>query len=313
MFEATLPYPNFDPVLLHVGFVTIRWYAISYIAGLMLGWWYAVELIKTPSLWARAPFDGKPPGTPDDIGDLVVWATFGVILGGRLGWVLFYGTILCAVSPHGAMCVAPPGGDPLPLGFLTDPIRIVSAWEGGMSFHGGMIGTAIAVWLFTRRRRLDTLRIGDIVAGVAPIGLFFGRLANFVNGELWGKVTNVPWAMVFCTKHILAASQGNCPAGYVPRHPSQLYEAALEGLILFAILQLGIRKFRWLEKPGLTIGVFLLGYGVFRAFVEVFREPDAPFLGPISMGQVLSALMWIASAFFLSYALGKPDTPKRAG
>ena len=212
------------------------------------------------------------------------------------------GTILCSVSPEGAMCQAPLGQDPLPLGFITDPIRIISAWEGGMSFHGGMIGVAIAIWLFTRRRKLNTLMIGDIVSSVAPIGLFFGRIANFVNGELWGKVTNVPWGMVFCSHYIEVANHG-CPAGNVPRHPSQLYEAALEGLVLFAILQVGLHRFRWQERPGLTVGVFFLGYGIFRAFVEIFREPDAPFLGPVSMGQALSSLMWIAGAWLIYVAL----------
>jgi phosphatidylglycerol:prolipoprotein diacylglycerol transferase len=171
-----------------------------------------------------------------------------------------------------------------------------------MSFHGGMIGTAVAIWLFCRRHKLNTLMVGDIVASVAPIGLFFGRIANFVNGELWGKVTNVPWAMVFCSQYIEATNHG-CPAGPHPRHPSQLYEAALEGLVLFAILQIGIHKFRWQERPGLTVGVFFLGYGIFRAFVEIFREPDAAFLGPISMGQALSSLMWIAGAYFIYLAL----------
>jgi len=303
MFEATLAYPDLNPVLLHIWIFSIRWYAIAYIAGLLLGWWYAVRLIHSKTLWINAPFSGKAPASAEDIGDLVVWVTFGVILGGRLGWVLFYGTILCSVSPDGAMCLAPPGGDPLPLGFLTDPLRIVAAWEGGMSFHGGMLGTAIAIWLFSRRRKLDTLTIGDIVASVAPIGLFFGRIANFVNGELWGKVTNVPWAMVFCSHYIELANHGACPAGPLPRHPSQLYEAALEGLVLFAILQTGIRKFRWQEKPGLTAGVFFLGYGLFRTFAEFFREPDAPFLGPVTMGQALSALMWIAGAYLIYQAL----------
>lgn len=303
MFEATLPYPDLNPVLLHLWIFSIRWYAIAYIAGLLLGWWYAVRLVHSKSLWINSPFGGKAPATAEDIGDLVVWVTFGVILGGRLGWVLFYGTILCSVSPDGAMCLAPPGGDPLPLGFLTDPLRIVAAWEGGMSFHGGMLGTAIAIWLFSRRRKLDTLMIGDIVSSVAPIGLFFGRVANFVNGELWGRVTDVPWAMVFCSHYIALTNHGACPAGPQPRHPSQLYEAALEGLVLFAILQTGIHKFRWQEKPGLTAGVFFFGYGLFRTFAEFFREPDAPFLGPVTMGQALSALMWVAGAYLVYGAL----------
>jgi phosphatidylglycerol:prolipoprotein diacylglycerol transferase len=310
MFQAVLPYPNLDPVLLHIwGPFAVRWYAVSYIAGLLLGWWYAVRLVRNPKLWTRAPFCGKPPASADDIGDLVVWATLGVILGGRLGWVIFYGIILCSFSPQGAMCLAPPGQDPLPLGFLTDPLRIISAWEGGMSFHGGLIGTTLAIWLFCRRRKLSFLKVGDIVTSVVPIGLFFGRIANFVNGELWGKVASVPWAMVFCTPHVRLSNHGLCPAGLVPRHPSQLYEAALEGLVLFAILQVGVHKLRWLDRPGLTAGVFFLGYGLFRAFVELFREPDAPFLGPISMGQALSALMWVAGALFVIHARRKAPRP----
>ncbi|MGD0191802.1 MAG: prolipoprotein diacylglyceryl transferase [Rhizomicrobium sp.] len=308
MFEATLPYPNIDPVLLHLWIFSIRWYALSYIAGLLLGWWYALRLIHNPSLWTNPPFRGKAPATSDNIGDLFVWATLGVILGGRLGWVIFYGTILCSVSPHGAMCHAALHHRTLPQDFLTHPIRIISAWEGGMSFHGGMLGTAIAIWLFCRQHKLNTLMVGDIVASVAPIGLFFGRIANFVNGELWGTKTDVPWAMVFCTHYIQVTNGGGCPAGLHPRHPSQLYEAALEGLVLLAILQIGIHKFRWQERPGLTAGVFFLGYGIFRAFVELYREPDAAFLGPISMGQALSSLMWIAGAYFIYLALKKRQT-----
>jgi phosphatidylglycerol:prolipoprotein diacylglycerol transferase len=290
LYEAFLPYPQIDPVLVHIGPLAIRWYALAYIAGLLLGWWLILRELRQASLWANPPFHGKAPATAEEIGDLVVWATFGVILGGRLGWVLFYGLILCGMDQGAIYCHGLPGG------FVSDPIRIVAAWQGGMSFHGGLIGVAIAVWLFTRRRKLDTLRVGDLVAGVAPIGLFFGRIANFINGELWGRPTDVPWAMVFPGER----------AGDVPRHPSQLYEATLEGLVLFAILQIGLRKFRWHEKPGLVTAVFLLGYGVFRSFVEFYREPDAPFLGPITMGQTLSFLMLAASAYFFWAALIRP-------
>jgi phosphatidylglycerol---prolipoprotein diacylglyceryl transferase len=307
MIEAVLPYPNIDPVLLHIwGPIAIRWYAIAYIAGLLLGWWWILRTLRDSRLWTNPPFAGKPPATEDDIGDLVVWATLGVIVGGRLGWVLFYGTILCSVTPSGGFCAGgPPDYIHLPADFLYHPIRIISAWDGGMSFHGGLIGVAVALWLFTRRRKLDMVRIADLIASVAPIGLFFGRIANFINGELWGKVTNVPWAMVFCTPHVMETYHGVCPAGMQPRHPSQLYEAGLEGLVLFAILQIGIRKFRWHERPGLVTGVFFLGYGLSRIFVEIFREPDAPFWGPISMGQALSAPMLAVAAFFFWYAYRK--------
>jgi phosphatidylglycerol:prolipoprotein diacylglycerol transferase len=290
MLEALLPFPNIDPVLIHLGPFAIRWYALAYIAGLLLGWWAISRMLRQKSLWTNPPFNGKPPATPDDIGDLVVWATFGVIVGGRLGWVLFYGIALCSVSPDGAMCHG------LPMGFLTDPIRIVAAWDGGMSFHGGLIGMVTALWLFTRRRGLKFVQVGDLVASVTPIGLFFGRIANFVNGELWGKPTDVPWAMIF--PH--APDQ-------LPRHPSQLYEAALEGIVLFIVLQVGLRVFRWHERPGLLAGTFFLLYGLFRAFVEIFREPDAPFWGPVSMGQALSFPMFAVAAFFFWYAFRKQD------
>ncbi len=284
---ALLPYPEIDPVLIHLGPLAVRWYALAYIAGLLLGWWFIVLMLRQKSLWTNPPFGGRPPATADDIGDLVVWATFGVIVGGRLGWVLFYGVALCSVSPGQGMCVGLPGD------FISHPIRIIAAWDGGMSFHGGLIGMAVALWLFCRRRKLMLFALGDLVASVAPIGLFFGRIANFINGELWGKPADVPWAMIFPR------------AGDVPRHPSQLYEAALEGIVLFIVLQAGLRTFRWHERPGLMTGVFFLLYGCFRAFVEIFREPDAPFWGPISMGQALSFPMFAVAAFFLWYALGR--------
>lgn len=289
-----IPYPQIDPVLVHLGPLAIRWYALSYIAGLLLGWWAVSQMVRQTSLWTNPPFNGKAPATPDDVGDLVVWATFGVILGGRLGWVLFYGIALCSVSPEGAMCNGLPGA------FLTDPIRIIAAWDGGMSFHGGLIGMVTALWLFCRRRKIDFVQVGDLVAVVAPIGLFFGRIANFVNGELWGKTTDVPWAMVF--PH----------AGDLPRHPSQLYEAGLEGIVIFIVVQIGLRVFRWHEKPGLLTGAFFLLYGTFRAFVEIFREPDAPFLGPISMGQALSFPMFLIAGYLFWYALSRPAAGSRA-
>lgn len=304
MHTAYLIYPNIDPVLVHLGPLAIRWYALAYIAGLLLGWWLILKMLAQKTLWAGPPFAGKPPATADEIGDLVVWATLGVILGGRLGWVIFYGTILCSVSPHSGYCQG------LPMAFVTDPVRIVAAWEGGMSFHGGMLGVAIALYFFCRRRKLDVLKVGDLVASVAPIGLFFGRIANFINGELWGRPADVPWAMVFCNETIRARYGGICPAGMVPRHPSELYEAALEGIVLFAIVQIGFRVFRWHRRPGLTVAVFLLGYGVFRSLVELFREPDAPFLGPITMGQMLSFFMLAFAAYFFWRAYARPQAAR---
>ena len=307
MVLASLPFPDIDRVALHIwGPLAIRWYALAYIAGLLFGWWAAARMSRERGLWKNPPFNNKSPISAEQIGDRVVWATFGVILGGRLGWILFYGIALCGVSPESAFCHGTPGEPGLPLAFVIDPIRLITIWQGGMSFHGGLLGVAIALWLFCRRHKLELLKVSDMIAVVAPIGLFFGRLANFVNGELWGKVTDVPWGMVFCTRHILEQYGGICPAGLQPRHPSQLYEAALEGLVLFAIMQIGLRVFRLHERPGLQTGTFLAGYGAFRFFVEFFREPDGPFLGWFSMGMALSVPLWLAAIYFIVTAPRKP-------
>ncbi|HSS14737.1 MAG TPA: prolipoprotein diacylglyceryl transferase [Rhizomicrobium sp.] len=292
MVQALLPYPHIDPVLLHLGGpFEIRWYALAYIAGIVLAWWGIARALRNKNLWAYPPFQGRPPATEDEIGDLVVWATLGVILGGRLGWVLIYGTILCSVTPeYAAFC------NGLPMGFLTDPVRIVAAWEGGMSFHGGLLGTAVAVWLFCRRRKLKLLPVADLACAFAPIGLFFGRLANFINGELWGRPANVPWAMIFPR------------GGAEPRHPSQLYEAALEGLLLFLLLQVALRVFRAHRRPGLISALFFAGYGTFRFLCEFYREPDTQFIGPVSMGMALSVPVWLAAAALFWIAYRKPDS-----
>lgn len=290
MVQALLPYPHIDPVLLHIwGPLEIRWYGLAYLVGIVLAWWGIARALRNKTLWAYPPFNGRPPVTEDEIGDLVVWATLGVILGGRLGWVLLYGTILCSVTPdQAAFC------DGLPMGFLTDPIRIVAAWDGGMSFHGGLLGTVVAVWLFCQRRKLAILPVADLACAFAPIGLFFGRLANFINGELWGRATHVPWAMIF--PH----------GGGVPRHPSQLYEAALEGLLLFLLLQAALRLFRAHRRPGLLSALFFAGYGTFRFICEFYREPDTQFIGPISMGMALSLPVWLAAGALFWAATRKP-------
>ncbi|HEY3778310.1 MAG TPA: prolipoprotein diacylglyceryl transferase [Rhizomicrobium sp.] len=289
MIEAILPYPHIDPVLVRLGPLAIRWYALSYIAGLLLGWWYLLRLVRNPSLWASPTFGGRPPATADDIGDLVVWATLGVILGGRLGYVLIYGTFFCGIWGTSPACAG------LPLGYLTDPVKIIAAWEGGMSFHGGLIGVAVAIWLFTRARKLDLLKIGDLVASVTPIGLFFGRIANFINGELWGKPTDVPWAMIFPR----APDQ-------LPRHPSQLYEAGMEGLLLFLILQIGLRRFHLHNRPGLLAAIFFTFYGLFRYIAEIFRDSDTVFPHWLSVGQALSIPMWIVAALLFWLAFRRP-------
>jgi phosphatidylglycerol:prolipoprotein diacylglycerol transferase len=289
MIQALLPYPHIDPVLVQLGPLAIRWYALSYIAGIVLAWWGIVRMLRRKALWAHPPFNGKPPATEDEIGDLMVWATFGVILGGRLGWVLIYGVVLCSVTPdYGGFCTG------LPMDFVHHPIRIIAAWEGGMSFHGGLLGVAVATWLFCRRRKLKLLPIADLVCAFAPIGLFFGRIANFINDELWGRPTDVPWAMIFPR------------GGNIPRHPSQLYEAALEGILLLIIMQVALRAFRANERPGLLAAIFFLGYGTFRFIVEWFREPDSQFIGPISMGMALSVPVWIAAGLLFWVAYRKP-------
>ncbi len=271
--------------------IGIRWYALSYIAGLLFGWWATARMARNPSFWKNPTFAGKAPITPEQIGDLFFWATLGVVIGGRLGWILFYATGLCLISPQSPMCHTPDHIG-LPLDFLYHPFNLLRVWEGGMSFHGGLAGVAVAIWWFCRQNKLQLLAVSDMIAVVAPIGLFFGRIANFINGELWGKPTDVPWAMIF----------PNAP-DHLPRHPSQLYEAFLEGLVLYAILQFALRRFRLHERPGLLTGIFFLGYGAFRFFVEFFREPDGPLLGWFSMGMALSIPLWAAACAFLWIAL----------
>jgi phosphatidylglycerol:prolipoprotein diacylglycerol transferase len=289
MVQALLPFPNFDPIAVHLGPLAIRWYALTYIVGIVIGWWLVLRMLRSKPLWSPPPWNGKPPATEEQIGDLVVWIVLGMILGGRLGWVLIYGTLLCSVTPDmAAYCNGLPGD------FLAHPIRIIAAWEGGMSFHGGLLGVVLATWFFCRKNKLRFLAIGDILCSYTPLVIFSVRLGNFINGELWGRVTDVPWAMIF--PH----------GGPVPRHPSQLYEAATEGLLLLAIMQVAMRVFGAHRRPGLLCAIFFGGYGVFRFICEWFREPDAQFIGPISMGMALSIPVWAAAGLLAWIALRKP-------
>jgi phosphatidylglycerol:prolipoprotein diacylglycerol transferase len=310
ILQATLPYPDINPVLVPLWGPTIgiRWYALSYIAGLLIGWWVVARTLRQSDLWKTHPFNGKPPATADEIGDLVVWATLGTILGGRIGWLLFYGTFYCGLFGQGQdWCQGLPGA------FLDNPLRLVEIWKGGMSFHGGFIGVAIAAYLFCRKHKLDWAQVGDLIATATPIGLFFGRVANFINGELPGKVSDVAWAMRFCGTHIEAIyGRGYCPWGVEPRHPSQLYEAFLEGIVLLTILQIALRVFRLHERPGLLTGIFIAGYGLARFFVEFFRDSESKFTGWFSMGMALSIPMWLAAAFFFWYALTQTEARKAA-
>jgi len=254
MFEllAAIPFPAIDPVAVRLGPVAVRWYALAYVVGLIGAWW----LVRRVGSGRAAIL------TKRDADDLLMWATLGVVLGGRLGYVLFY----------------KPGY------YIENLGEVLSLWRGGMSFHGGMLGVILTALLFGRARRLNMLSVGDLAALAAPIGLFFGRLANFVNGELWGRTSDASWAMVFPDPR----------AGNVPRHPSQLYEAALEGIVLFAALLLAMRFLDSLKRPGEIGGLFLAGYGVARIVAELFREPDAHlgflFAGA-TMGQLLSLPM----------------------
>ncbi len=259
-----IPFPAIDPVAIAVGPVAVRWYALAYIVGLLLGWRYCLALANRPPHVVRR----------QDIDDFLVWATLGVVLGGRLGYVLFYNSAY----------------------YLAHPIEALYLWHGGMSFHGGAIGVTLAIWLFARARGIPFLAFADIICAAVPIGLFFGRIANFINGELFGRVTDVPWAMVF-------------PAGGpLPRHPSQLYEATCEGLLLFIVLLIaernGARRY-----PGMLSGLFLAGYAVARMSGELFRQPDAQvgfLIFGTTMGQLLSIPLLIAGIALIVWARGRP-------
>jgi len=254
---SLIAYPEIDPVALSIGPLAIRWYGLAYVAGIMLGWVYARNLAAKASLWPG----NNAPATREQIDDFVVWATLGIVLGGRLGYILFYDL--------GAI--------------LADPLSAFAVWNGGMSFHGGILGTTLAMILFARSRGIRVWSMFDTIAAGVPVGLGVVRVANFINSELWGRVSDVPWAVYFPN------------GGPLPRHPSQLYEALLEGLVLFFVLFLFVWVGRKLKKPGFIAGAFVTGYGLSRIVVEFFREPDAQlgYLlgGWLTMGMVLSVPM----------------------
>lgn len=289
VLAAPLAFPAIDPVAFAIGPVAIRWYALAYIAGLVGGWFYARRLAGAASLWGRVP---RPSAA--DIDDMLVYVAFGVVLGGRLGYVLFYN----------------PGQ------YLADPLSIFAVWQGGMAFHGGLAGAAVGMVLLARARGIPVLSLFDVAATVVPIGLFFGRIANFVNGELWGRpAPDLPFAVVF--PH----------AGPVARHPSQLYEAFAEGLLLFVLLAIVVRTAGF-RRPGLATGVFAAGYAIARSVCEFFREPDAQlgFLfgtnvsalgGGITMGMLLSLPLLAAGLWLIARACAHAprnatETPEKA-
>jgi phosphatidylglycerol:prolipoprotein diacylglycerol transferase len=260
---SIMPFPNIDPIALSIGPLAIHWYGLAYVVGIMLGWFYARRLSNTNTLWKA----DTSPITAAHLDDFIVWAAVGIVLGGRIGYILFYD--LASV--------------------LANPLRALEIWNGGMSFHGGLIGTTLAMIIFARRNAIPVWSMFDIIAAVAPIGLFFGRIANFINGELWGRLADVPWAVVFPT------------GGPFARHPSQLYEAGLEGLVLVIVLAILIYAFKALKTPGVITGVFVCGYALSRIFVEFFREPDAQigYLAGnwLTMGMVLSVPMFAAGVW----------------
>lgn len=265
-------FPDFDPVAIQIGPLAVRWYALAYIAGIVIGWRYAMRMAE------------RPPGLVGarNIDDFMVWAVVAIIVGGRLGQVLFY---------H-------PGY------YLQNPLEIPQVWKGGMSFHGGLAGVIVAMIVFTRMRKIPLFAFGDLIGLVAPIGIFLGRIANFINGEHWGRPTDAPWGVIF--PH----------AGDMPRHPSQLYEAALEGLLLYLLVAWLVHARGALLRPGLTAGVFLCGYAVARSIAEVFREPEVlETVLPLgtTWGQWLSLPMLLFGAWLVCRALRNPPATGPTG
>ncbi|MBO6687267.1 MAG: prolipoprotein diacylglyceryl transferase [Henriciella sp.] len=308
--QAAMSFPEMSPAIFQIdlGFLglgkfPIRWYALSYIYALLMGWRLALALVQRPALWG-----GSSPATRDDIDDLLFYVTLGVILGGRFGYILFY---------------------QLPYQWdqtMSDPMSLLRIWEGGMSFHGGLLGVVVAIFWVTRQRSIPLLSIGDIAGVVAPLGPLFGRIANFINAELYGRPTpeGSSWGMIFPEGYVA----GSTPSAFnwgtgewvyrgdeVARYPSQLYEAVLEGLIPAIVLPILVWRFKALQRPGLIAGLFLLFYAFGRTVSEQFREPDAFVQGLpewITMGQILSLPMWVGGAWLVWNALKKPGVSTTA-
>ena len=283
-----IPFPDISPDIFSFeiyGFtIALRWYALAYITGIVIAWRLTLAALRRPVLWP----DDNPPMRPEQVEDLLTWVILGIILGGRLGYVLFY----------------------RPLYFLENPAEIPMVWQGGMSFHGGFLGVVVATWIYTLRHDIPKLKATDAIAIGVPWGLMLGRIANFINAELWGRPTDLPWGVAFPGR----AAQ-DCPdiVGLCARHPSQLYEAALEGLILGIVLLILVWRRQGLKAPGLVSGTFFAGYGAARFIVEFFRQPDAQFITPenplglafhvsgygLTMGQILSLPMLLLGLFLI--------------
>lgn len=293
---AALPFPNVSPEIFTLtlgGFsFSLRWYALAYIIGILLAWRLVVAALKRPEIWPN----NTPIMEPAKVEDLLTWAILGVVLGGRLGYVLFY----------------------QPAYYLSHPAEILLVWQGGMSFHGGFLGVVVASWIFATRNAISRLSLGDVIAMSVPVGLLLGRLANFINAELWGHPSDVPWAVIFpgTDAQFCLGPVGLVGDGLCARHPSQIYEAGLEGLLLGGVLFYLVFKRDWLKKPGQTMGLFFAGYGSARFFVEFFRQADALFITPdnplgyvvhfgnfgLSKGQLLSLPMIIIGVGFIFWA-----------
>jgi phosphatidylglycerol:prolipoprotein diacylglycerol transferase len=285
-----LPFPDISPDIFSIDLFgmtfALRWYALAYIAGLLIGWRIVTALVRRPALWR----DG-PPMSAEQVERLLTWIILGIIIGGRMGFVLFY----------------------QPAQFLANPAQILRVWEGGMSFHGGFLGVVVATLIFCRKERIPLLPAADALAVATPPGLLLGRIANFINAELWGRPTTLPWGVAFPGE---AAQTCEGVIDICARHPSQLYEAGLEGLILGGVLLVLVFRRGWLKRPGKTFGLFLAGYGAARFFVELFRQADAQFITPdnpmgyvlqlgpagLSMGQLLSLPMILGGLMLIALA-----------
>lgn len=295
---AAIPFPDLSSEIFSISLFglefALRWYALAYIAGIVLGWWLAVRCLRRPALWQAE----TPPMTPKQAEDLLTWVILGIIAGGRLGFVLFY----------------------MPGYYLSNPLEIPMIWTGGMSFHGGLLGVVVAVAVFCWRNGITPAPTADMMALATPPGLLLGRLANFVNAELWGRPSDLPWAVIFPGQRAQDCGQ---PAGELcARHPSQLYEAGLEGLVLGLAIWILVRR-GWLKTPGAVAGVFFAGYGLARFFVEFFRQPDAQFQTPdnplglalhvdgygLTMGQVLTLPMILGGLALVLWARRRMATP----
>ncbi len=302
MLAEMIQFPNLSPEIFSISLFgtefALRWYALAYIAGILIAWYLAARAVKRPALWPNE----TAPMTPRQVEDLMTWIILGVILGGRLGYVLFY----------------------QPSVYLENPAQILRIWEGGMAFHGGLLGVVVATWLYARAQNIDKLQIADLVAHTVAPGLLLGRLANFVNAELWGRATDLPWGVAF-PGHA-AQDCGQALGEICARHPSQLYEAAMEGLILGALILWMVYRRNAFHAPGRILGTFLAGYGIARFIVEFFRQPDAQFISEgnplglawqiggygLTQGQALSVPMIALGLWFILRARHAATTESRA-